>query len=139
MTRLQIFLPVLLFALQITGQSQDFDIACEGIVAAGPNSIVGDELVGIRQDGNNLVLEFRCELRHRSCEHLRRRGGRGDRLVRDKRPAEHDIHIEQAFAIQRLRDLVAGLFHQALLFFRERDALFSPDDEEAVCPVPMQE
>jgi len=59
--------------------------------------------------------------------------------VRDKRPAEHDIHIEQAFAIQRFRDLVAGLLHQALLFFRERDAFFSSDDEEAVCPVPMQE
>ena len=57
----------------------------------------------------------------------------------DKRPAEYDIHVEQAFAIQRFRDLVAGLLHQALLFFRERDAFFSSDDEEAVCPVPMQE
>ena len=66
-------------------------------------------------------------------------GGRRDRLVRDKRAAEHDVHIEQAFAIQRFRHVVAGLLHQALLFFRERGALFSPDDEKAVCPVPMLE
>jgi hypothetical protein len=59
--------------------------------------------------------------------------------VRDKRPAEHDIHIEQAFAVQCFRDLVAGLLYQALLFFRECGALLSPDDEEAVRPVPMQE
>ena len=31
--RLQILLPILLFALEIAGQSQDFNIAREGIVA----------------------------------------------------------------------------------------------------------
>ena len=96
-------------------------------------------MVGIRQNGDNLVLEFRCELRCRSREHFCRRRRWRDRLVRDKRAAEHDIHIEQAFAIQRFCHLVAGLLHQALLFFRERDALFSPDNEEAVCPITMLE
>src|SRR5262249_36634158 len=44
-----------------------------------------------------------------------------------------------AFALQRFCHLVAGLLHQTLLFFRECDALFSSDNEEAVCPVPILE
>ena len=55
--------------------------------------------------------------------------------MRDIGAAEHDIHIEQAFAIQRFGDLVAGLLHQGFFFFRERGALFSSDDEKAVRPV----
>ncbi|MCG3777103.1 MAG: hypothetical protein JW395_3979 [Nitrospira sp.] len=138
MARLEIFFPVLLLAFQVAGQSQDFDIACERIVAAGPDAIIGDVLVGIRQDGNNLLLEFRCELCPGSREHFCRRRRRRDRLVCDKWPAEQDIHVEQPFAIQRLCDVVAGLLYQALFLFGERGALFSPDDEEAVGSVAMQ-
>ncbi len=81
MTRLQIFLPVLRFALEIAGHSQDFDIARQGIVVAGPDTIVGDVLVGLRQDRDNLVLKFRRELRRRSGKHFSRRRRRRDRLV----------------------------------------------------------
>jgi hypothetical protein len=57
----------------------------------------------------------------------------------DKRSAKQDIHVEEAFAIQRFRDFVAGLFDQTLLFFRKGGAFFSPDDEEAIRPVSMLE
>ena len=135
MARFQIFLAVLLFALQIAGHAQDFDIASQGIVVAGPDAIVGDVLVRFRQDGNNLVLEFRGQLRDRRRKHFCGGRWRRDRLMRDIGAAEHDIHIEQAFAIQRFGDLVAGLLHQGLFFFRERGALFSSDDEKSVRPI----
>ena len=64
MTWFQIFFPIFLFALQISGHSQHFDIASKGIVVTGPDAIVIDVLAGIRQGGNNRALEFRCELRH---------------------------------------------------------------------------
>jgi hypothetical protein len=112
-----------LFALQIPGQSRTSTLPA-GIVAASPNTIVGDVLVGIRRDCNNLVLKFRCELRHRSVNICRRRGG-GPARARQT-AAEHDIHIEQAFAIQRLRDLVAWPVPSSSSLFRERDALFRP-------------
>ena len=44
-------------------------------------------------------------------EHVQRMTPPVGWVVRDERAAKQDIHIEQTFAIQRFRHLVAGLLH----------------------------